>query len=200
MMSHGKDKTNQIDDLQLDLLVDDELPEAQRAPVLRALDATPGRWRELAIRFMQRQVERKAIRQMIEQRGAGERKPARSLPFPREPIHHWRVAAAFIITAGLAASAAFYYSRNTVPSSESQVSSLMVTVPSGPLTGSLGSTPADSHMNLPVAVTPTDVPDIGRMLREARQRGEESHLIVTPNGQNGAVVFPVTTVKDEKVY
>ncbi len=128
-------------DLQLDLLVDDELPESQRAPVVRALDAAPGRWRDLAIRFMQRQVERKAIRQMIQQGSIAEGTAVKSLPFPAPPIHHWRVAAAFIVTAGLAAGSALYVDRaissGAPKTSSPQVSSMMVTVPSGPLTGSL---------------------------------------------------------------
>jgi hypothetical protein len=55
-------------DLQLDLLVDGELPENQRRQVLLALDsptefAAP--WRTLALRFLQRQTEQQAVRQLM---------------------------------------------------------------------------------------------------------------------------------------
>lgn len=53
-------------DLQLDLLVDEELPEDVRAALLARLDSEPGRWRELSIRFLQRQVERRSVRQLMD--------------------------------------------------------------------------------------------------------------------------------------
>src|ERR1035437_1404153 len=52
-------------DLQLDLLVDEELPDQARRALLKSLDHTPGRWRDLSIRFLQRQVENKALRQLL---------------------------------------------------------------------------------------------------------------------------------------
>jgi hypothetical protein len=52
-------------DLQLDLLVDEELPEDVRAALLARLDTEPGRWRELSIRFLQRQVERRSVRELM---------------------------------------------------------------------------------------------------------------------------------------
>lgn len=52
-------------ELQLDLLVDEELPEERRAAVLREVEREPGNWRALAVRFLERQVERKAARQLM---------------------------------------------------------------------------------------------------------------------------------------
>ena len=52
-------------DLQLDLLVDEELPEDVRAALLGRLDSQPGLWRELSIRFMQRQMERRTMRGLM---------------------------------------------------------------------------------------------------------------------------------------
>jgi hypothetical protein len=52
-------------ELQLDLLVDEELPEERRAAVLREIERMPGTWRKLAVRFLERQVERRAARQLI---------------------------------------------------------------------------------------------------------------------------------------
>jgi hypothetical protein len=53
-------------DLQLDLLVDEELPEEVRVVLLARLDSEPGRWRELSIRFLQRQVERRSVRELMD--------------------------------------------------------------------------------------------------------------------------------------
>jgi hypothetical protein len=53
-------------DLQLDLLVDEELPEEVRVALLARLDSEPGRWRELSIRFLQRQVERRSVQELMD--------------------------------------------------------------------------------------------------------------------------------------
>ena len=62
-------------DLQLDLLVDAELPERDRRALLAALDRDPSgaAWRELAMRFLQRQVEKEAVTQLM---GGGRLVPA----------------------------------------------------------------------------------------------------------------------------
>jgi anti-sigma factor RsiW len=50
---------------QLDLLVDDELSAERRGDLLQRMDRTPGGWRMVAMRFLQYQVERRAVREMI---------------------------------------------------------------------------------------------------------------------------------------
>jgi hypothetical protein len=52
-------------DMQLDLLVDEELAEDARSLLLARMEMEPGQWRELALRFLQRQVERRAARELI---------------------------------------------------------------------------------------------------------------------------------------
>ena len=52
-------------DLQLDLLVDGELPEARRRTLLVSLDRAPDQWRGLAIRFLQQQTEKQSIRALM---------------------------------------------------------------------------------------------------------------------------------------
>ncbi len=186
------------DDLELDLLVDDELPETQRAHVLRALDATPGRWRALAIRFMQRQVERAAIRQMVGQK-ALERAPAntvKNLPFPVKHVHKFRMAAAFVLTAGLAALIALYaqHYQGTqiakIGDQEPQTASF--SVPSQPLTGS---NVIEKDITLPVSVLPSQTPpDLRSMVYDTPlPNGASRHVVIAPNGNNSAVIFPVTS-------
>ena len=53
-------------DLRMDLLVDGELPEEDRRAFLRQLDhAEPGCWRDLAIRFLQRQTEKETAHALM---------------------------------------------------------------------------------------------------------------------------------------
>lgn len=60
------------DDLQLDLLVDNELNEAQRQKLLTHLEGEPERWRMLALRFVEGQMTAGGVqRWMAETRNAG---------------------------------------------------------------------------------------------------------------------------------
>ena len=52
-------------ELQMDLLVDGELPEGERAVLLRSMDARPGAWRELGVRFLRRQVEQETVKRLM---------------------------------------------------------------------------------------------------------------------------------------
>jgi hypothetical protein len=54
-------------ELQLDLLVDAELPDPQRRVLLRKLEqrAEMEEWRDLAIRFLHRQVEKQTVRDLM---------------------------------------------------------------------------------------------------------------------------------------
>ncbi|HVX85177.1 MAG TPA: hypothetical protein VH253_10370 [Phycisphaerae bacterium] len=63
--SGGDSETELPLDMQLDLLVDEELREDARSLLLARMEMEPGRWRELALRFLQRQVERRAARELI---------------------------------------------------------------------------------------------------------------------------------------
>ena len=190
------EKLSEQDDLQLDLLVDDELPETQRTQVLRAMDAAPGRWRALAIRFMQRQVERTAIRQVMGQNTLqrDNAKTPGTLPFPAKAVHQFRMAAAFIVTAGLAAIIALYVQHRqgaATVDQPPQAASLSINVPSQPLTGS---NVIEKDINLPVSVLPSQAPDLRRMVNDTPlQNGESRHVVIAPNGNNSAVIFPVTT-------
>ena len=52
-------------DLHVDLLVDGELTDQQRAALLRAAEQEPTRWRAIAMRFLARQTEKQAVRQLM---------------------------------------------------------------------------------------------------------------------------------------
>ena len=48
-------------DLQMDMLVDGELPEPRRRALLASLDGQPGQWRTVALRFLQHQTEKQTV-------------------------------------------------------------------------------------------------------------------------------------------
>src|SRR5579862_8950349 len=52
-------------DLRLDLLVDGDLGDHQRAELLRLIEREPERWRALAMRFLQRQTEKESVRKLM---------------------------------------------------------------------------------------------------------------------------------------
>jgi hypothetical protein len=57
-----------IDDEQFDLLVDGELPEAQRRRLLASLDETPGAWRRCALAFLETQSWKEELGRMASER------------------------------------------------------------------------------------------------------------------------------------
>jgi hypothetical protein len=67
----GDKMTDEIPmELRLDLLVDGELPEADRGRLLLELESAAGGpagpWKDLAIRFLQRQVEKETVRKLMD--------------------------------------------------------------------------------------------------------------------------------------
>jgi hypothetical protein len=96
-------------ELQLDLLVDEELPEDRRRTLLMELDrdSTGAGWRTLSLRFLERQGERRSVRDLI---AGGRLLPVEEAPanykMPRSGWSRWRgvasVAAGLVIAAGSA--------------------------------------------------------------------------------------------------
>ncbi len=89
------------DEAVLDALVDDELDDDRRREFLRRMDVEPAGWRRVALRFLQRQVERRAVRDLI---GVAAPQPS---PAPKAEMKflRWypalRVAAVVMIVVGL---------------------------------------------------------------------------------------------------
>lgn len=84
-------------EVQLDLLVDDELPDPNRVQILRQLDAVPTGWRMLALRFLERQVEHKVFHNYeatsTQQPVYPEMTQTASLSFPAPKRRYFRHAA-----------------------------------------------------------------------------------------------------------
>src|SRR5581483_11832871 len=89
-------------DAELDLLVDGELPEEKREALLASLDkgALPVGWRDVALRFLERQVEKQTVRGLM----AGQKRIGRyDAAVPRRYFSWWKagsVAAGLMIAAG----------------------------------------------------------------------------------------------------
>jgi len=151
-------------ELQLDLLVDDELSEADRRHLLSQLDREPpGPWRDLAIRFLQRQVEKETVRKLM---AGGTLVPVElTAPAPAPSPIAGRIGGRLIWTLGIAAGlllvatsamVTFYltqpktasavvaeFSANLPPESVSFDRSVPVTVPVVNIPGSAALFPID---------------------------------------------------------
>jgi len=189
-------------DEQLDLLVDEELPEQQRQALLLWLDANPQRWRDLSIRFLQRQVENKAIRDLL----ATKTSVNASTCVTEEPREEPRMvmrgfdARYFATAAGLLfmAFSAFLFVRfagktavETPYAGRGGSGSEVVTAP---LPGSLWNVKGTQNVQVPVTSTDTPVlfPAGGGTLHQQTQRRT---VIITPDGSHNALIIPVTNLQ-----
>ena len=108
-------------ELQLDLLVDEELPEDRRRALLLELDrdATGAAWRTLSLRFLERQVERRSVRDLI---AGGRLLPVEealaNYRIPRSIWSSWRglgtVAAGLLIAVGSAMVTGYWVQQHRV--------------------------------------------------------------------------------------
>ena len=184
-------------DLQLDLLVDEELPETERKALLRSLDARPETWRELSIRFLQRQVERRSSQQLIE---GGALVVHDAVPpvyrFPgalRTLLTRGRlsaIAASLIIAAG-SAGLTWYALRNQSTVTPTEMAVTTVNLPGNAF-----------GMEKPMAV---EVPVVSRHESTGnslfmQSAGEDPaapsrrSLVIQPDGNGNAIVVPVNTL------
>jgi hypothetical protein len=92
------------DDPRLDLLVDGELPEAERRRLLAALEETPGAWRRCALAFLEAQAWRQEMAAIGRQQRP-EPQAARAVTWRGFRRSNWgtllAVAASFLIAFGL---------------------------------------------------------------------------------------------------
>ena len=184
-------------DLQLDLLVDEELPENQRRALLKSLDTEPTRWRDLSIRFLERQVEKKTVHQLIAPSESNTQESELStqnlkLPHWLTPIRYTAIAAGLII---LAASAlvTIYFNRPATQTNNPTIASTEVI--STPLPGSIWNSDRDQDVKVPVrnvsasAETPVLFP------AESAQTALRRSVVIKPDGSNNALIIPVTNLQ-----
>jgi anti-sigma factor RsiW len=178
-------------DLQLDLLVDGELPEQRRRALLAALDGQPDQWRAVALRFLQHQTEEQTVHALM---AGGNLVPAELTPGRRERPSvigrmGWRRLTA--VAAGLVIAAS------------SALVTLVVVRSSGPSAGVdmarefHTALPADFvALDRPVPVSVPVVP-AGRnqdvfQVRTAGSQPGRTMMLVQPDGKDSFMVIPVS--------
>jgi hypothetical protein len=191
-------------ELQLDLLVDEELPEDRRRALLLELDrdATRAGWRTLSLRFLERQVERRSVRDLI---AGGRLLPVEDLPanyrLPHSAWIHWRglgtVAAGLLIAIGSAMVTGYWVQQHSVvaPGRTANPEVARTNLP-GPAVGMRDATPAVEYTIVP------DRPFTDAILTApatSDMYNSRRSLIIQPDGPGKAMVIPVNTLP-MKVY
>jgi hypothetical protein len=183
-------------DLYLDLLVDDELPEEKRAEVLRGM--TDGEWRELSLRFLQRQVEKKSVRELM----AGEAR--RREQFIETPAVAGRIgggwwtgatklAAVIAITAGAVGITAFVMRHSEGggvggPVAQGSGEREMVAVK---LPGDVTGDAKGVELQVPV-LAHTDGITSDMLLPAEGERGTKQSLVIIRQSDDKAIAVPVS--------
>lgn len=168
-------------ELRLDLLVDGELGEYQRAELLRLLDREPQRWRELGVRFLQQQTEKQSVRKLMV---GGNLVPVEVIPPKRNVIGYVGMRRFAMTAAGLFIA----------------VSSALVTLY---VTRQPAAHAGEFTTSLPPQATASDALDVTvRVIRAeedtpiipaALDKSTRASCVVQPDGKGGAIVIPVNT-------
>ncbi len=184
-------------DLAMDMLVDDELPEDRRRALLESIERHPEAWRSLSLLFLARQVERRAVRDMLTVRPA-----ARPATIYR--IDWLRVAALVMITAGIFGAGGLYLGRGgpgMVRSGSAGAGNPQVAVaPSAP------QTPQRSIQyitrGLPPGFGTQESPSFSPSFDPSNVRttaySEANHIVLVPEGPNNVMAYPVVPVNGKK--
>jgi hypothetical protein len=184
-------------DFELDLLVDEELAEDRRRELLKSLDKAPAHWRDLSIRFLERQVERKAARQLIS--GA----PAASKPAKVEaevpPTYLFSSYRFLAVAAGLLIAVTSALVTSYVMNKAQTVENQRPLIATHPPTDTIR-TELPSHlvgMKIPVEVSVTNVEE-GRAMSffsgAPETPGSRRSIVIKSDGHNNALVIPVKSL------
>lgn len=184
-------------DLAMDMLVDDELPEDRRRALLESIERHPEAWRSLSLLFLARQVERRAVRDMLTVRPA-----ARPATIYR--IDWLRVAALVMITAGIFGAGGLYLGRGgpgMVRSGSAGAGNPQVAVaPSAP------QTPQRSIQYITPGLPPgfgtqessSFSPSYDPSNVRTTAYSEANHIVLVPEGPNNVMAYPVVPVNGKK--
>jgi hypothetical protein len=199
--SLGRAGGSQEPEMAMDLLVDDELPEDRRRELLKAIEQMPGGWRALSLHFLSRQVERRAVREVLSGGQAGRKATLYRIDWVR-------VAAMVMITAGLFGAAGLYLGRGGI-------------TPTHPMATGGGSTQVASTQSPQVKngtiqyITPGLPPGFGTQLPETggtptfnasnvrtTAYSEANHIVLVPEGPGNVMAYPVVPVngKQQTIY
>ena len=183
-------------DLQLDLLVDGELPEHPRRELLASFDRQPAQWRILALRFLQRQTEKQSVRALM---AGGSLLPvaiAPPAPPARRPIIGrvgWRritAVAAGLLIAVSSALVTFVAVRPAATGTASPAHAEFQTALPGDLLAS------DRPVPVSVSVVPAAADaSIFPSGNADNRRAAKTTVLVQPDGSGGYMVIPVSLSK-----
>lgn len=209
-MSDMKLKLNDpmVLDLHVDLLVDGELTDEQRKQLLRAAEQDPKRWRAIAMRFLSRQTEKQAVKQLmgrapLEQPDTAPYAFTRPVPAWQRWINTQSIAAGLMI-ALISAAATIYFMQtthrggnhgNTIATVTPTVETITAKLPGE----TLGLTNADA-VKVEVPVARTAKIDTDLFAPAVSDEATKRSVIIQPDGNNGAVIIPVNTLPNLRVY
>lgn len=181
-------------ELQVDLLVDGELPEARRRTLLASLDQEPGQWRTVALRFLQQQTEKESVRALM----AGGRvvpeavaiAPARDrrAVIGRVGWQWMSAVAAGLLIAAISATITLLVVRPPGGATAGPVAEFKMALP-GDLVASDRAIPVSVPM-----VRAADSATIFPTSNEMRNPGKTT-VVVQPDGNGGYMVIPVNMSK-----
>ncbi|MCL2639705.1 MAG: hypothetical protein FWD53_02560 [Phycisphaerales bacterium] len=169
-------------DERLDLLVDEELPEQQRRELLLWLDANPRRWRDLSIRFLQRQVENKAIGELLAVKTGAKASVDLRSTAKRGGTGRYVAMAAGLLGMVVSALVVVYFVGRPGGGPE---------VITASLPGSLWDVKGTQNVRVPV--TTSDVPVL--FPTNASHQAQRRTIVITPEGSHNALIIPVTNLQ-----
>ena len=193
----GRGSGTQDTDIAMDMLVDDELPEDRRRALLESIERNPGAWRTLSLHFLARQVERRAVRDILTVRPA-----ARPATIYR--IDWVRVAALVMITAGIFGAGGLYLGRGG--------QGMLQTEPAGGSNPQVAVAPSTPQVpqgsiqyitpGLPPGFGTQESPSFSPSYNPSNVRttaySEANHIVLVPEGPNNVMAYPVVPVNGKK--
>ncbi len=183
------------DDAELDALVDDELDDQRRRQYLQRIESEPAGWRRVGIRFLQRQVERRAVREWMGASVVKKREEPRGIAYRLYPA--LRVAAMLMIVAG---AAGLFMSRRQSPTA-----AVIKPQPAVPIARTLAADSARHHIhffNAPVSQVLGGNYMPGPISNGANIRQAAHRVLLVPRGSNRIMAYPIVPVNagDRPIY
>ena len=183
-------------ELRLDLLVDAELPEKDRRELLLSLDKEPRKWRDLSIRFLERQVEKQSVREVMSQTAVQPASLGRSevsnFRFPVFVHRYGRAIAAGLLVA-IVSAVITLYGVNRGTRSTNIAGNVNASIPGGLISDGAWSVsvPMANVQNVSQSFFPPENLSGGGSQAESRMRRS---VVIQPDGSGNAVVIPVKTL------
>ena len=199
---------------ELDMLVDDELPEQRRSALLRRMDQFSDGWRNVALCFLEHQAQRRAFRDLVS--GAVSRpsagKNAKDINASRFFFapDTLRIAAAVLVTASIFSLAGLYAGRQggSAPAGRPFIANDNNRMPAvATVDGRTNKSPSQGHIRMLTSSLPPEltlpnyagspfVADQGVPTTYPAGSGVpgQNRIMVVGDGPNQVMAFPLTPV------